>query len=82
MMSVNNETQDFDAEIKAWGDKNTWFTNPQTDLELEMYKDAVFLHGVVSKKLGKPANSKAVDEYLSFIDKEMREAYPEYQWRS
>ena len=36
--------QKFEEQLKAWGEKNPWFTNPETDLELEMAIDAASLH--------------------------------------
>ncbi len=71
---------DFDKKIEAWGEKNPWFSNPQTELELDMARDAMHVHLLVSQEMGSPANAEAVEQYLSLIDKAMRDQYPEYDW--
>ena len=71
---------DFDKEIEAWGEKNPWVSNPQTGLELDMARDAMHVHLLVSQEMGSPANAEAVEQYLSLIDKAMRDQYPEYDW--
>jgi hypothetical protein len=79
-VGMDNDTQEVDPQVKAWGERNTWFTDPQTELEFEMAKDAMFLHGLRSKQVDS-GDTKAVEEYLAFIDREIREAYPEYPWK-
>jgi hypothetical protein len=71
---------DFEEEMKAWGERNLWFSNPQTELELDMARDAMQVHVLITQEMGSPANAEAVERYLSLIDKAMRDHYPEYGW--
>ena len=71
---------DFEKEIEAWGEKNPWFSNPQTELELDMAINAMQVHVLITQEMGSPANTKAVEQYLSLMDKAMRDQYPEYDW--
>lgn len=71
---------DFEEEMKAWGERNLWFSNPQTELELDMARDAMQVHVLITQEMGSPANAEAVEQYLSLIDKAMRDHYPEYDW--
>ncbi len=45
---------DFDKEIEAWGEKNPWFSNPQTELELDMAKECYACSFVGKSRNGKP----------------------------
>tara|TARA_B100000424_G_scaffold78519_1_gene58634 strand:- start:669 stop:920 length:252 start_codon:yes stop_codon:yes gene_type:complete len=72
--------QKFEEQLKAWGEKNPWFTNPETDLELEMAIDAASLHTQITESHGVPNTERGVDLYLALIDAGIRKAYPEYAW--
>ena len=38
------------------------------------------VHVLITQEMGSPANEEAVEQYLSLIDKAMRDQYPEYGW--
>ena len=74
--------QKFEERIKAWGKNNPWFTNPETDLELEMAIDAANLHTKITEAHGVPTTEQGVNLYLGLIDTGIRKAYPEYEWEN
>ena len=45
-----------------------------------MARDAMQVHVLITQEMGSPANAEAVEQYLSLIDKAMRDQYPEYDW--
>ena len=74
--------QKFEERVKAWGENNHWFSNPQTDLELEMAIDAANLHTQITEAHGVPTTEQGVNLYLGLIDAGIRKAYPEYDWKN
>ena len=74
--------QKFEERVKARGKDNPRFTNPETDLELEMAIDAANLHMQITEAHGVPTTEQGVNQYLGLIDAGMREAYPEYDWKN
>tara|TARA_R100001129_G_scaffold171775_1_gene142113 strand:- start:1358 stop:1600 length:243 start_codon:yes stop_codon:yes gene_type:complete len=77
-----NPDKRFEERVKAWGENNPWFTNPQTDLELEMAIDAANLHTQITEAHGVPTTEQGVNLYLGLIDTGIRKAYPEYEWEN
>jgi len=77
-----NPDKRFEERVKAWGENNPWFTNPQTDLELEMAIDASNLHTQITEAHGVPTTEQGVNLYLGLIDTGIRKAYPEYEWEN
>ena len=53
--------QKFEERVKAWGKDNPWFTNPETDLELEMAIDAANLHTQITEAHGVPTTEQVVN---------------------
>ena len=74
--------QKFEERVKAWWKDNPWFTNPETDLELEMAIDAANLHTQITEAHGVPTTEQGVNLYLGLIDAGIRKAYPEYDWKN
>ena len=79
---MTDSDEKFEERIKAWGENNHWFSNPQTDLELEMAVDAMHLHTQITEAHGVPNTERGVDRYLALMDARIREAYPEYAWEN
>ena len=77
---MTDSDEKFQERIKAWGGNNPWFSNPQTDLELQMAVDAMHLHTRITQEHGVPTTEQGVNQYLGLIDAGIREAYPEYAW--
>ena len=77
---MTDSDEKFEERIKAWGGNNPWFSNPQTDLELQMAVDAMHLHTQITEEQGVPSTEGGVDLYLALMDAGIREAYPEYAW--
>ena len=71
---------DFDKEMEAWGERKPRYSNQKTELELDMARDAMQVHVLITQEMGSPANAEAVEQYLSLMDKAMRDQYPEYDW--
>ena len=63
-------------KAKRWAEKNTWFKEPQTDLEKSMFACAFFLH---SQALNEGLSTDS-DEYFDYIDAGMRENFASYGW--
>ena len=79
---MTNLDEKFEERVKAWGKDNPWFTNPETDLELEMAIDAANLHTQITEAHGVPTTEQGVNLYLGLIDSGIRKAYPEYDWKN
>tara|TARA_E500000318_G_C3502261_1_gene188849 strand:- start:119 stop:361 length:243 start_codon:yes stop_codon:yes gene_type:complete len=79
---MTNPDEKFEEQLKAWGEKNPWFKNPETDLELEMAVDAMHLHMQITEEHGMPGTEQGVNQYLALIDAGIRKAYPEYAWEN
>ena len=79
---MTDPDQKFEERVKSWGKNNPWFTNPETNLELEMAIDAANIHAQITEAHGIPTTEKGVNQYLDLIDAGMRKAYPEYDWKN
>ena len=79
---MTDPDEQFEERLKAWGENNPWFKNPETDLELEMAIDAAELHTQITEAHGMPSTEQGVNLYLGMIDAGMRKAYPEYDWKN
>ena len=62
--------------LKRGAKKNSWFKEPQTDLEKSMFACAFFLH---SQALNEGLSTDS-DEYFDYIDAGMRENFASYGW--
>tara|TARA_Y100000114_G_scaffold142222_1_gene148629 strand:- start:299 stop:541 length:243 start_codon:yes stop_codon:yes gene_type:complete len=79
---MTDPDEQFEERLKAWGENNPWFKNPETDLELQMAIDAAELHTQITEAHGMPSTEQGVNLYLGMIDAGMRKAYPEYDWKN
>ena len=79
---MTDPDKQFEERLKAWGENNPWFKNPETDLELQMAIDAAELHTQITEAHGMPSTEQGVNLYLGMIDAGMRKAYPEYDWKN
>ena len=79
---MTDPDEQFEERLKAWGENNPWFKNPETDMELQMAIDAAELHTQITEAHGMPSTEQGVNLYLGMIDAGMRKAYPEYDWKS
>mgnify|MGYP004462598483 FL=1 len=75
---MTDPDEQFEERLKAWGENNPWFKNPETDMELQMAIDAAELHTQITEAHGMPSTEQGVNLYLGLIDAGMRKAYPEY----
>jgi len=79
---MTDPDEQFEERLKAWGENNPWFKNPETDMELQMAIDAAELHTQITEAHGMPSTEQGVNLYLGMIDAGMRKAYPEYDWKN